>query len=97
MAAPRSGRRLIAVTHVPSPRLQEGERTFVDETAVDYALALRQHDDYCNALRACGADVITLDVNRELPDCVFVEDTAIVLDELAVMMSMGAESRRDEP
>jgi dimethylargininase len=32
-----------------------------------------------------------------MPDCVFVEDTAIVLDEVAVMMSMGAESRRDEP
>lgn len=92
-----SNRRLIAVTHVPSPRLQEGERTYVDETAVDYTLALRQHADYCDALRACGADVIALDVNRELPDCVFVEDTAIVLDELAVMMSMGAESRREEP
>lgn len=97
MAAPSSVRRLIAVTHVPSRRLQEGERTYVDETAVDYALAVRQHNDYCDALRACDADVITLDVNRKLPDCVFVEDTAIVLDELAVMMSMGAESRRDEP
>ena len=40
---------------------------------------------------------MTLDVNREMPDCVFVEDTAIVLEEVAVMMSMGAESRRDEP
>jgi len=97
MVAGSSGRRLIAVTHVPSPRLQDGERTYVGETTVDYALALRQHAAYRDALRACGADVITLDVNRALPDCVFVEDTAIVLDELAVMMSMGAESRRDEP
>jgi dimethylargininase len=97
MVVASSGRRLIAVTHVPSPRLQEGERTYVGLTTVDYALALRQHAAYCDALRACGADVITLDVNRALPDCVFVEDTAIVLDELAVMMSMGAESRRDEP
>jgi dimethylargininase len=90
-------RRLIAVTHEPSPRLQQGERTYVDETAVDYALALRQHAAYRDALRSCGADVITLSVNRAMPDCVFVEDTAIVLDEVAVMMSMGAESRRDEP
>ena len=37
-----------------------------------------------------------LDANRDHPDCVFVEDTAIVLDEIAVMMSMGAQSRRDE-
>jgi dimethylargininase len=38
-----------------------------------------------------------LDVNRTMPDCVFVEDTALVLDELAIMMSPGAESRRAEP
>jgi dimethylargininase len=90
-------RRLIAVTHLPSPRLQDGERTYVGDAAVDYALALRQHAQYCDALRTCGADVITLDVNRAMPDCVFVEDTAIVLGEVAVMMSMGAESRRGEP
>ena len=90
-------RRLIAVTHEPSPRLQQGERTYVEETAVDYPLALRQHAEYRDALRSCGAEVITLDVNRAMPDCVFVEDTAIVLDEVAVMMSMGAESRRSEP
>ncbi len=88
---------MIAITHVPSPNMQKGERTFVDETWIDFALALRQHAAYCDALRACGADVITLDVNRQLPDCVFVEDTALVLDEVAVMMSMGAESRRGEP
>jgi dimethylargininase len=40
---------------------------------------------------------VVLDVNRTMPDCVFVEDTAIVLDELAIMMSPGAESRRAEP
>lgn len=88
---------MIAITHVPSPNMQKGERTYVGETWIDFALALRQHAAYCDALRACGADVITLDVNRDLPDCVFVEDTALVLDEVAVMMSMGAESRRGEP
>jgi dimethylargininase len=88
---------MIAITHVPSPNMQKGERTYVGETWIDYTLALRQHGGYCDALRACGADVITLDVNRHLPDCVFVEDTALVLDEVAVMMSMGAESRRGEP
>ena len=88
---------MIAITHVPSPNMQKGERTYVDETWIDFALAVRQHAAYCDALQACGADVITLDVNRELPDCVFVEDTALVLDEVAIMMSMGAESRRSEP
>ena len=93
--APRE--RLIAVTHLPSPNMQQCERTYVAEQPIDYALALAQHAAYCDALRDAGADVATLDANRSLPDCVFVEDTAIVLDELAVMMSMGAASRRAEP
>src|SRR5215213_931440 len=88
---------MVAITHVPSPSLQDGQRTLVGAAPVDYSLAVKQHAAYCEALRACGANVITLDVNRHLPDCVFVEDTAIVLDEVAVMMSMGALSRRPEP
>jgi len=89
--------KLVAITHVPSPNMQRGERTFVDELVVDYELSLRQHAEYRAALQRCGAEVIVLDVNRTMPDCVFVEDTAIVLRELAVMMSPGAESRRGEP
>lgn len=89
--------RLVALTHVPSPNMQEYERTFVGDARIDLALANRQHAAYCDALRACGADVITLDVNRSMADCVFIEDTAIVLDEVAVMMSPGALSRRPEP
>jgi dimethylargininase len=48
-------------------------------------------------LRRCGVEVCTLDVNRALPDSVFIEDTAIVLDEIAVLCSMGAAARRAEP
>lgn len=90
-------RRLLAITHVPSPNMQFGERTFADASVIDDALALRQHGAYCNALRACGAAVVTLGTNLGMADCVFVEDTALVLDEIAVMMSPGAESRRREP
>jgi len=89
--------RWLAITHVPSPRLQHGERTYAGDDVVDFALATIQHEGYRDALRACGADVTMLDVNRDMPDSVFVEDTAIVLDEVAVMMSMGAASRRAEP
>ncbi|HSQ28525.1 MAG TPA: arginine deiminase-related protein [Gemmatimonadaceae bacterium] len=88
---------LVAITHVPSPKLQQGERTYVGHDPIDFALALRQHSAYEDALRACGATVVQLNANRDLADCVFVEDTAIVLDEVAVMLSMGAESRRAEP
>jgi dimethylargininase len=48
-------------------------------------------------LERCGAVVETLDVNRDLPDCVFIEDIAIVLDEVAILCSMGHPSRRAEP
>ena len=47
-------------------------------------------------LRQCGARV-TLDVNRDLPDSVFIEDTAIVLDEVAVLASTGRAVARAEP
>lgn len=77
--------------------MQEYARTFVGDETIDLALARRQHAAYEDALRSCGAAVTTLDTNLAHPDCVFVEDTAIVLDEVAVMMSMGAASRRGEP
>jgi len=88
---------LVAVTNLPSPLLYLGVRTFADEAAVDYAIALGQHEQYRDALQRCGCRVISLEVNRDHPDSVFVEDTALVLDEVAIMMSPGAMSRRDEP
>ena len=76
--------------------MELGERTYVDDAPIDGALALRQHQQYQDALRRCGARVVSLPACQDLADCVFVEDTAIVADEIAVMMSMGAPSRRDE-
>jgi len=90
-------RRRAAITHAPSPNMQQYEHTFVGIEPIDLALARAQHAAYCDALRRCGAAVTMLDVNREMPDAVFIEDTAIVLDEVAVMMSPGAPSRRAEP
>lgn len=88
--------RWLALINRPSPALERGERTYVGHDAIDFDLALRQHAKYADALRRCGATVTTLEVNQELADGVFVEDTAIVLDELAVLMSPGAASRRPE-
>ena len=88
---------MIAITHVPSPKTELGQRTFVERGPIEHERAVRQHDEYCQMLRKFGAEVQTLSVNLDLPDCVFVEDTAIVLDEVAVLASMGAESRRAEP
>src|SRR5260370_26549182 len=88
---------MLALTHLPSPRINDAERAYVARSGIDYNRALRQHADYCKMLSRCGLAVRTLDVNRDLPDCVFIEDTAIVLDEVAVLASMGVESRRAQP
>jgi len=88
---------MLALTHAPSPHINDAERTYVEWKPINYERALQQHSNYCRMLERCGLRVRTLDVNRHLPDCVFIEDTAIVLDEVAVLGSMGAESRRAEP
>jgi dimethylargininase len=88
---------MLALTHLPSPNLEQCQRTFIAPAPIDYGRALKQHEAYCAMLRRCGADVLTLSVNPDFPDSVFIEDTAVVLDEVAVLCSMGAISRRGEP
>jgi dimethylargininase len=70
--------------------------TYVARESIDSDRAIRQHEAYCQMLRGCGAEVRTLDVHRDLPDCAFIEDTAIVLDEVAILTSMGTAARRQE-
>lgn len=72
------------------------ELTHLKRTAIDVALAREQHDAYEQALRALGCRVETLPEEPQLPDSVFVEDTAVVLDEVAVITRPGASSRRAE-
>jgi dimethylargininase len=88
---------MLALTHVPSPNMQHCQLTHLRRVRIDYGRAVQQHEEYCRTLRECGARVITLDVNRELPDCAFIEDTAIMLDEVAIVTSMGTPSRCPEP
>jgi dimethylargininase len=89
-------REMLALTHVPSPHLDSGQRTHIARVSIDYDLAVWQHGEYCRMLRTCGADVHTLKVNEDLPDSTFIEDTAVVLDEVAVLASLGTEARRSE-
>jgi dimethylargininase len=87
---------LTVVTHLPSPALQECELTFVESEPINFDKATREHDNYCALLEKCGAQVIRLRDNLSLPDSVFVEDPVIVFNEVAVLTSMGVESRRKE-
>lgn len=86
----------IALTRKPSPLLQGGERTHIGRDPIDYSRAVSQHDVYRGTLAVCGLDVHRLDDAEAFPDGVFIEDTAVVVDEVAVITRPGAESRRPE-
>ncbi|OOG60255.1 arginine deiminase family protein [Rhodanobacter sp. C03] len=86
----------IAVTREVSPTLGNCELSYVPREAIDVARASAQHHDYQHALEALGCRLLTLPAEPDLPDAVFVEDTAIVLDEVAVLTRPGALSRRAE-
>ena len=86
----------VAITRKPSRRLEEGERTHIGREPIDFVKALEQHTAYRSALRELGAAETCLEDADAYADGVFIEDTALVLDECAVMMRPGAESRRGE-
>ena len=87
---------LRALTHKVSPKIAECEVTFINRSPIDFHLAVRQHDHYCEVLKNLGVIVKELYENEPYPDSCFVEDTAIVVDELAIICSMGVSSRRGE-
>jgi dimethylargininase len=86
----------VALTHIISPDIAQCELSFMERSPIDYDLAVQQHEGYCALLRDCGIRIIELTVNSAYPDSTFIEDTAVVVDEIAVMAHMGAESRRGE-
>lgn len=86
----------IAITRGISPRFAECEITHIERTPIDLDLARVQHHAYVQALQALGCDVIELPAEPNLPDSVFVEDTAVILPEVAVITRPGADSRKPE-
>ena len=87
---------LVAVTRDLSPRLADGERTYVDRDPIDMTLAKAQHHAYEEWLASKGCALVKAAPLPDSPDGVFVEDTAVVLDEVAVITRPGAASRRGE-
>jgi dimethylargininase len=85
-----------AVVRGVSPSLARCELTYLERKPVLLALALAQHQAYADLLRALGLELLELPADPELPDCCFVEDLAIVLDEAALLTMPGAPSRRGE-
>jgi len=86
----------IAITRRVAPTIGRGERTHIERKPIDVELAALQHRRYEECLAGLGCEVRSLPADPALPDSVFVEDCAVVLDELAVVTRPGAPSRRPE-
>jgi dimethylargininase len=86
----------MAITRPTGAELRECELTHSDRVSIDAERACLQHDDYLNVLRSLGVHVVELPRLPGHPDAVFVEDTAVVLPEVAVLLRPGAASRRGE-
>lgn len=86
----------IAITRKVSPRFNECEITHIERTPIDVDTARAQHDEYVKTLSQLGCQVIELPEEPDLPDSVFVEDTAFILPEVAVITRPGADSRKPE-
>jgi dimethylargininase len=87
---------VIAVTRPVSASINQCQLTHVNREPIDVARARAQHAAYERALEAAGCSLVRLDEAADLPDAVFVEDVAIVCDEVALVTRPGAESRRAE-
>jgi len=88
--------RTIAITRAVSASINDCELTHAARIAIDVALAREQHRAYESCLAGLGCEVRPIPADDRYPDAVFIEDTAIVLDELAILTRPGADSRRGE-
>ena len=86
----------IAITRAVSASISRCELTHAARTPIDVDRARQQHRAYETCLAALGCEVRQIAEDGRYPDAVFIEDTAIVLDELAIVTRPGAESRRGE-
>ncbi len=85
-----------AIVRPPSTNFASGLTTTSYLGAPDLALAAKQHAAYCDALVSCGLTLTTLPRDDEHPDSTFVEDTAVLAPNCAVLTRPGAPSRAGE-
>lgn len=84
-----------AIVRLPAANFEDG-LTSSDLGNPDFAVATSQHARYCAALRQCGLELTWLAADSNFPDSTFVEDTAVVTPNAAIMTRPGASSRRGE-
>src|SRR5579862_2192835 len=87
---------MLALTREISAAISHCELTHLERVQIDLDLAREQHGEYERALERAGCAVERLGTSDAMPDSVFIEDTAVVLNEVAIITRSGAASRRDE-
>lgn len=87
---------LTAIVREVSSSINDCELSFHSRQQIDVPRAIAQHQAYQDCLAELGVRLISLPAEPGLPDAVFVEDPAIVVNEIAVISNMGAPSRRPE-
>lgn len=87
---------LTAITRQVSQSINRCELSFHQRQPIDFERAAGQHRVYQELLKELDLHVVLLPAEPDLPDAVFVEDPAVVVDEVAVIARMGAASRRPE-
>lgn len=91
------GRATHAVVRAPPESLCRHALRRSQGEEVDFARVERQHQLYVGVLGSkLGLQVVELPADESLPDCVFVEDVAVVCEETALITRPGAPSRRKE-
>jgi len=85
-----------AIARKPGPNFAQGLTTAVNEVPPQYENLVNQHEKYITALKSIGLEVILLDPLPDHPDAYFVEDTAVVSADVAIITNPGAEARKGE-
>ena len=85
-----------AIVRKPAKSLIDGITSAPELGKPDYGLAVKQHDDYIEALKKCGVKVKVLEALEDYPDSCFVEDPAVITKKCAIITNPGADSRRLE-
>ena len=86
----------LALVRRPSPRLNEGIVDHIERVPLDLDLAMRQWQDYVDALHTCGWRTVEVPEAPDCPDSVFIEDTMVVYRDTALIARPGADARKPE-
>ena len=85
-----------AIARKPGKNFAQGLTTTASAKPPQYDLLRKQHEAYLETIKSCGLECILLDPLPDYPDAYFVEDTAVVTPDVAIITNPGAEARNGE-